>query len=162
MCWVIDIEIHFESIRLTKIIKQKNSTSSQDKKKATIFICRHLDECLKCECLIVKDPSILWKNFKERFDHQKEVVLPAIRDEWNVLHFQDFKKINNCNSAMLRIVLQLKFCEGEYHIWRNIGENFTFHASYITLQQQYRLRGFKKYSKLNSSLFVAKKIINFW
>ena len=32
-----------------------------------------------------------------------------------------------------------------------------FHASYIILQQQYQLHGFKKYSKLISSLLVAKK-----
>ena len=54
-----------------------NSTSSQDKTKATIFIRRHLDECLKCEYLTVRDPRLLWKNLKERFDYQKEVVLPA-------------------------------------------------------------------------------------
>ena len=33
----------------------------------------------------------------------------------------------------------------------------TFHASNITLQQQYRLHGFKKYSELISSLLVSEK-----
>ena len=36
--WVIDIEMHLESIGLTEIIKERNSTSSQDNVKATIFI----------------------------------------------------------------------------------------------------------------------------
>ena len=64
----------------------------------------------KCEYLTVRDPSVLWKNLNERFDHQKEVVLPATRDKWNALRFQDFKKVSDYNSAMFRIVSQLKFC----------------------------------------------------
>ena len=61
--------MHLESMGLTETIKEMNSTSSQDKTKMTIFIHRHLDECLKCEYLTVRDPSVLWKNPKERFDH---------------------------------------------------------------------------------------------
>ena len=91
---------------LTETIKEMNSTSSQNKAKVTIFIRRHLDECLNCEYLTVRDPSILWKNLKERFDHQKKVVPPATRDEWNALRFQDFKKVSDYNSVMFRIVSQ--------------------------------------------------------
>ena len=59
MSWVIDIEMHLESMGLTETIKEINSMSSQDKAKTTIFICRHVDECLKCEYLTVRDPSVL-------------------------------------------------------------------------------------------------------
>ena len=59
MSWVIDIEMHLKSMGLTETIKEINSTSSQDKAKATIFIRRHLNECLKCEYLTVRDPSVL-------------------------------------------------------------------------------------------------------
>ena len=104
MSWIIDIEMHLDSMGLTETIKEINSTTLQDKAKATIFIRRHLDDSLKCEYLTVRDPCVLWKNLKERFDHQKEVVLPATRDEWNILRFQDFKKVSDYNSAMFRIV----------------------------------------------------------
>ncbi|WP_216668075.1 hypothetical protein, partial [Proteus mirabilis] len=33
----------------------------------------------------------------------------------------------------------------------------TFHRSHITLQQQYRLRGYQKYSELISALLVAER-----
>ena len=122
--------MHLESMGLTETIKEINSTSLQDKAKAKIFIRRHLDECLKYEYLTVRDPSVLWKNLKERFDHQKEFVLPATRDEWNALRFQDFKKVSNYNFTIFRIVSQLKFCGGGYHRSRNARENL-LHISYI-------------------------------
>ncbi|XP_069150858.1 uncharacterized protein [Solanum lycopersicum] len=36
-----------------------------------IFLHHYLDEILKIEYLTVKDPLVLWKNLKERFDHLK-------------------------------------------------------------------------------------------
>jgi len=47
MSLVIDIKMQLKSMGLTETIKERNSTSSQDKVKATIFIRRHLDGCLK-------------------------------------------------------------------------------------------------------------------
>ena len=75
-----------------------------------IFLHRYHDDDLKYEYLIVKNSSVLQKNLKENFDHQKEIVLPAILDEWNALRFQDFKKVSDYNSAIFRIILQLKLC----------------------------------------------------
>jgi len=105
----------------------------------------------------VKDLSFRWKNLKERFDHQKEVVLPATRDEW-ALRFQDFKKVSDYNSAMFKIVSQLKFCVMNITYEEILEKTYsTFHASHIKLQQQYRLHGFKTYSELISSLLVVAK-----
>ena len=61
--------------------KKKNNASSQDKAKALIFIRCHLHEGLKAEYLIDKDPLVLWNKLKERFDHQKTVILPKARYE---------------------------------------------------------------------------------
>jgi len=100
-----------------------------------IFICRHLDDCLKCEYLTIRDPSVLWKNLKERFDHQKEVVLPATRDEWNALRFLDFKKVSDYNSVMFRTVSQLKFCGVDITDEEILEKTCSiFHASNIILQ----------------------------
>ena len=47
-----------------------------------IFIHHHLYEELKTEYLTVKDPLILWNNLKERYEHQKTVILPKARYDW--------------------------------------------------------------------------------
>ncbi|KAL5567614.1 hypothetical protein UlMin_024189 [Ulmus minor] len=83
MSWILDVEMHLESMGLSETINEENETSSRDKAKAIIFLRRHIDEGLKCEYLTVKNPSALWKNLKERYDHQKEVILPVTRNEWN-------------------------------------------------------------------------------
>lgn len=156
--WIIDVEMHLESMGLTNTIKENNNALIQDKAKAMIFIRRHLDEGLKYEYMIVKDPKVLWKDLKERFDNQRDVTLPTVRDEWNNLRFQDFVKVHEYNSTILRIVAQLRFCSETIIDGEMLEKTYTtFHRSHITLQQQYRLRGYKKYSKLISALLVTER-----
>ncbi|WRX33960.1 Reverse transcriptase [Theobroma cacao] len=80
-----------------------------------IFLRHHLHEGLKIEYLTIKDLVDLWKSLKERYDHQKTVILPKARYDWIHLRLQDFKT------------------------------------------QQYREKGFKKFSKLISCLLVAEE-----
>ena len=141
--------MHLESLGLAETIKEKSTMSTQEKAKAMIFLRKHLDEGLKYEYLNVKNPCVLWKDLKDRFDHQKEVILPTINDEWNNLRFQDYKKVSDYNSAMFRIVSQMKFCGRNITDGEMLEKTYsTFHASHLTLQQQYRLCGYKKYSEL--------------
>ncbi|KAL5578536.1 hypothetical protein UlMin_020235 [Ulmus minor] len=148
MSWILDVEMHLESMNLIETINEE----------IMIFLHRHLDEGLKCEYLTIKDLSVLWKNFKERYNHQREVILPASRDEWNALSFQDFKKVSDYNSAMFRIISQLRFCEQTITDEDMLEKTYsTFRASNVTLQQQYRLHGFTRYSELISCLLVAEK-----
>ncbi|XP_068309737.1 uncharacterized protein [Pyrus communis] len=56
LTWVLDTKIHLEAGNLGDTIREENSSSSQDRTKAMIFICRHLDEGLKSEYLTVEDP----------------------------------------------------------------------------------------------------------
>ncbi|XP_073154029.1 uncharacterized protein [Henckelia pumila] len=74
------------------------------------------------------------------------------------LHLQDFKSVSEYNSALFRISSQLKLC-GEKITDDDLLEKtyFTFHASNVLLQQQYREKGFKKYSELISCLLVAEQ-----
>ena len=81
LSWVLDAETHLNANGLGDAIKEKNNVSSQDKAKTLIFIRRHLHEGLKAEYLIEKDPLILWNKLKERFDHQKIVILLKSRYE---------------------------------------------------------------------------------
>ncbi|KAL9661207.1 hypothetical protein QQ045_026029 [Rhodiola kirilowii] len=103
MPWTIDIETHLDSMNLPETIIEGNTSSKMDKAKSLIFLHRHLDENLKNEYLTVKDPSELWKNLKDRFDHQRDVMLPLYRDKWAALRFQDFVKVSDYNSEMIKI-----------------------------------------------------------
>ncbi|CAN6698452.1 unnamed protein product [Malus baccata var. baccata] len=49
LTWVLDTKIHLEAWNLGDTIKEENSSSSQDRAKAMIFIRRHFDEGLKSE-----------------------------------------------------------------------------------------------------------------
>ena len=74
------------------------------------------------------------------------------------LWFQDFKTVIEYNSAVFRITSQLKLC-GETIKDEDMLEKTltTFHASNVILQQQYREKGFQKYSELISCLLVAEQ-----
>ena len=79
LSWILDVEMHLNAMNLGTTIKEGNQASLQDHAKALIFIRHHLHEGLKAEYLTVKDPLILWTNLKERYDHQKTVILPKTR-----------------------------------------------------------------------------------
>ncbi|KAJ3692124.1 hypothetical protein LUZ60_012474 [Juncus effusus] len=158
LSWILDAKIHLDAMGLGDTIKAGNKASIQDRAKAMIFLRHHLHESLKSEYLTVKDPLLLWKNLKERYDHQKTIILPKARDEWTHLRLQDFKSVCEYNSSMFRIVSQLKLCGENITDGDMLEKTFTtFHASNIILQQQYREKGFKKYSELISCLLVAEQ-----
>lgn len=158
LTWNLDAEIHHKAMGLGDTIIEGNAISEQDKANAMIFLRHHLHDGLKTEYLTIKDPLTLWKDLKERYDHQKTVILPKARYDWLHLRLQDYKSVSEYNSAMFKITSQLKLC-GE-----NISDNdmlektySTFHASNMLLQQQYRERGITKYSELISVLLLAEQ-----
>ncbi|GKD71082.1 hypothetical protein Tco_1325172 [Tanacetum coccineum] len=141
LSWVLDAEIHLDANGIGNTIKEGNETSVQDKAKAMIFLRHHLDEALKTEYLTVKDPLVLWKKLKDRYDHQTTMILPRACYEWVHLRLQDSKSVSEYNSAMFRITSQLTLC-GEKITDEEMLEKtfFTFHASNMLLQHQYRER----------------------
>ena len=88
---------------LKTTIKEGNQASLQDRAKALIFFRHHLHEGLKNEYLTVKDPFTLWSNLKERYDHQKTLILPKAQYDWIHLRLQDFKTVREYNSALFKI-----------------------------------------------------------
>ena len=62
------------------------------------------------EYLEVKDPLVLWTKLRERFGVQKHVMLPRAQQEWATFRFLDFKTVEAYNTAIHRIVAQLRFC----------------------------------------------------
>ena len=132
--WILDAEIHLVAINLGNTIKKENTTSPQDCAKALIFLCHHIDEDLKIEYLTVKDPLILWDNLKERYDHQKTVILPRAHYDWLHLKLQDFKYVSDYNSALSYISSQLKLCGEKITDEDMLGKTYTtFHASNMLL-----------------------------
>ncbi|XP_070015945.1 uncharacterized protein [Nicotiana sylvestris] len=143
---------------LGDVIKDKDKASTQDCAKALIFLRHQLDEGLKIEYLTVKDPFVLWNGLKERYDNLKLVTLPQARYDWAYLRLQDFKSVSKYNSAMFRITSKLKLSGDNISDYDMLEKTFTtFHASNMVLQQQYREKGFTKYSQLISLLLVAER-----
>ena len=143
-------------MNLGNTIKEGNYVSLQDCTKALIFLRHHIDEGLKGEYHIVKDPFILWNNLKKRYDHQKTIILPNTRYDWMHMRLQDFKFISDYNSILFKISSQLKLC-GEKVIEKYMLEKtfMIFHTSNMLLQQQYRERCFTKFSELISCFLVV-------
>ena len=95
---------------------------------------------------------------KERYDHQKTVILPRTRYDWIHLRLQDFKSVSDYNSAVFKISYQLKLCGENISDEDMLEKTYTtFHASNMLLQQQYREHRFAKYSKLIACLLVVEQ-----
>ncbi|XP_020272192.1 uncharacterized protein LOC109847372 [Asparagus officinalis] len=74
-------------------------THSIRTKQAMIFLRHHLHEGLKEENLTVKDPLVLWNSLKERYDHQKTVILPKAHYDYMHLRLQDYKTQQYCENG---------------------------------------------------------------
>ncbi|KAK9053758.1 hypothetical protein SSX86_016835 [Deinandra increscens subsp. villosa] len=158
MTWTANAKRHLKSKGVLDTINEGNTCEEKDKATADVFLHKHIDNMLQIEYSNCDDPHTLWNDLKNRFDHQKEVLLPAARNEWNNLRLQDFKRVNEYTSALFRITSTLQFCGHPVTEADMLEKTFsTFHASNIVLQQHYRLQNFKKYSELNVSLIVAEK-----
>ena len=142
-------------MNLENTMKERNGESLQDRTRALIFLCHHIDEELKGKYLTVKDPFIIWNNLKERYDHQKTVILPKAYYDWMHLRLQDFKSISDYNSTIFKISLQLKLYGEKVTEENMLEKTFTTFPSNVLLQQQYQECRFTKYSELISCLLVA-------
>lgn len=85
--WKVDELAHLKANGLENTIAENNTATSQQKAKATNFLCHHLHESLKSEYLLVEDPKELWDNLQERYGHQQKVLLPRAQHDWINLRF---------------------------------------------------------------------------
>ena len=102
LTWVLDVELHLASSNLGETIKEKSNASPQDRAKAMILLRHHLHDSLKTQYLTIKTPCELWKSLKDRFEHQKTVILPRARFEYAHLRLQDFEKVSDYNSELFQ------------------------------------------------------------
>ncbi|XP_056854153.1 uncharacterized protein LOC130503551 [Raphanus sativus] len=156
--WALDIEISLGAKGLEECIVEGNESSKKDNAKALMMIRHHIEESLKAQYLTVSNPYELWKELKSRYNHQKTVILPEAMYEWTHLRIQDFKSVNEYNSALFRIVSKMRLC-GEKITDKQLLEKTyqTMSSSNMLLQQQYRQKGFKTYSALIACLLLAEQ-----
>jgi len=74
---VLDAEIHLDVMGFGDTIKHENEASNKKKKGKD-----HGKKELKIEYLTIKYLLILWKNLKERTDHQRRIILPKACYDW--------------------------------------------------------------------------------
>ncbi|XP_023635716.1 uncharacterized protein LOC111829907 [Capsella rubella] len=150
--------MHLKANGLLKTISKSETTSDEQKAKAMIFLRHHIHDGLKDEYIMQEDPADLWQSLKERFDHQKYVILPKARHEWLNLRFQDYKSVSEYNSALFGITSRMMLCGEKITDFDIIEKTLsTFHPGNVILQQQYRAKGFTKYSELMQILLVAEQ-----
>ncbi|KAM7466550.1 hypothetical protein LguiB_014112 [Lonicera macranthoides] len=156
--WQFDAKLHLTAKNLGDAIVEGNKLSSQDKASALIFLRHHIHDDLKNEYMTEEDPLGLWQSLKDRYDHQKLVILPSARNEWINLRFQDFKTVAEYNSSLFNIIARLRLCDEKVTEEQMIEKTLsTFHAQNVLLQQQYRERRFSTYAELVSCLLVAEQ-----
>jgi len=156
--WQLDAKLHLQSKKLGDAIKEGNKMNPEEKATALIFLRHHIHDDLKNEYLTEEDPLNLWNSLKDRYDHQKMVILPNARSEWLNLRYQDYKTVSEYNSALFNIVARLKLCGETVTEAQKLEKTLsTFHATNLLLQQQYRERNFTLYSELVTCLLVAEE-----
>ena len=155
--WALDTKISLKSKNLGDCIVEGKETQERDKYKAILLIRHHLAESLKDQYLTIEDPLELWEELKSRYDHQRTVLLPTALYDWRNLRIQDFKSVDEYNSALFKIVSKLRLCGETITEADMLEKTFsTFHTSNVLLQQQYREKGFTTYASLISCLLLAE------
>ncbi|KAG7557098.1 Reverse transcriptase RNA-dependent DNA polymerase [Arabidopsis suecica] len=145
--WALDIKIALESKDLAECIVENNECEKRSKFKAIAFIRHHLAESLKNQYLTIEDPLDLWVELKNRYDHQKTVLLPKAQYDWKNLRIQDFKSVEEYNSELFKIVSILRLCGEKVTDDILLEKTYsTFQPNNVVLQQQYRGMKFKTYA----------------
>ncbi|XP_018461404.1 uncharacterized protein LOC108832412 [Raphanus sativus] len=116
--WALDVEISLGAKGLEHCIVPQNKATKKENSKTLMLIRHHI---------------------QMRYDHQKTLILPGATYEWLHLRIQDFKSVNEYNSAMFKIVSKLRLCGETVTDKQLLEKTFqTMSSSNLLLQQQYR------------------------
>lgn len=86
------------------------------------------------------------------------MILPKARHEWLNLRFLDYKSVGDYNSAMFRITSKMILCGQKVSDYDMIEKTLsTFHPGNVILQQQYRAKGYTRYSDLMQVLLDTEQ-----
>ncbi|KAJ1293733.1 hypothetical protein BS78_01G091600 [Paspalum vaginatum] len=160
--WVSDIKIAFLSRGILSTISEpvENGSAITEQIRYTgLMLLRssiHMD--LKKEYLLEENPRTLWVSLKERYEQQKELILPEAEHDWNHLRMQDFKSIDEYNHAVHNICTMLKFCKKEPTDAEKIHKALsTMHPADRVLCNKYHKERHTVYSQLIHSLTQGER-----
>jgi len=86
------------------------------------------------------------------------VILPKARHEWLNLRFLDYRSVGDYNSAIFGITSRMILCAEKVSDYDMIEKTLsTFHPRNVIFQQQYRAKGYTRYSELMQVLLVAEQ-----
>jgi len=132
--------------------------TEKNKYEALYIIRNHIHPDLKFEYRMEENPRALWNNLKQRYEQQKAIVLPEASHEWNYLHLQDFKTMDEYNHAIHRVSQKLRFCGKEPTELEKIEKTLsTMLPSERILTLSYREKNFTDYALLIQTLRQAEK-----
>ncbi|KAL6614983.1 hypothetical protein ACP70R_037253 [Stipagrostis hirtigluma subsp. patula] len=113
LAWSLDAEILLASKDLFRTIKpkdDKDKSTPAEQAMALHILRHHLSATLKNEYMTERNPKVLWDSLHERFEKIETVLLPRVKREWANLRFQDFKTVEDYNTALYGITTRMKLC----------------------------------------------------
>jgi hypothetical protein len=156
--WASSVKIYLARNNLSDTIVSGAECSDQQKARALLYMRRHLNEDFKSEYNLEMDPLVLWQSLKDHFDGMKAAELPRAKFEWEHLYFSDFGSVTAYDSALRRIVSQLKLCDQEITEEEMIEKtSSTFPPSQLMLHRMLRVANYRTYSELISTLSQLEK-----
>ena len=161
LTWASDVEKVLGAKKLHAAIgfgtsKDSNPTDEENDQ-ALHFLRHHLCLTLKNEYTTEKNALALWIALKKLFEKLKYTILPRAEQEWNRLHFADYKTVGEYNSVLHRICTNLQLCgkviTDEEKIEKTLS---TFHSNAVQSVHNYRQDGYKEYAELIDIVQVAE------
>ena len=155
LSWSLDAEILLTGKNLLKTIKPKSGESSSETENAQAlhFLRHHLSTTLKNEYMTERNPKVLWDSLHERFEKIESVLLPKVERKWQNLRFQDYKTVEEYNTALYGIVTRMKLCGRTLEDKDLINKTLsTFHPKLTYVSRQYKKDNYKTYVALSNAL----------
>jgi len=158
LMWASEVKIYLGRNNLSDTIVPGTECSDQQKERALLYMRRHLNEDFKSEYNLEMDPLVLWQSLKDHFDGMKAVELPRAKSDWEHLYFSNFSSVAAYDSALRRIVSQLKLCDQEVTDEEMIEKTLsTIPPSQLMLHRMLRVENYRAYSELVCVLLQVEK-----
>ncbi|KAL5758995.1 hypothetical protein ACOSP7_021606 [Xanthoceras sorbifolium] len=75
LSWIINAELKLKSECLYNTIEKGNESSEKEKSIAMVILRHHLCQDLKAQYLTITKSEVLWRELKDRYNHQLAITL---------------------------------------------------------------------------------------
>ena len=151
--WEMNTSIALKSRGLGKCIIERNDEIESEKHRAITIMRYHLTEELRNKYEDIEDPYDLWIKLKSIYS--MELWRKAMND-WKILRFQDFKSVEEYDSALMKIAHSLELCD------EVVTDDDLLYKTYSTFHPKDRLlsytaKVFTTYNDLLSYLLATEQ-----